>query len=161
MDSITIKDLEVPMHIGVTAREREHSQRLLISLVLERDLGEAGRTDMESATTGYDAVINLVKQLLAQRPRKLIEAVANEVAEAVLSRRLAVAVTVPGRIVWKRWAGHRRRAHHAHRSGAEGERRRSHTNDSRTETRAGDGARFCEAPSVCFKFQCQLCGGLL
>ena len=43
MDSITIKDLEVPMHIGVTAREREHSQRLLISLVLERDLGEAGR----------------------------------------------------------------------------------------------------------------------
>ena len=94
MDSISIKDLEVPMHIGVTAREREHSQRLLISLVLERDLGEAGRTDMESATTGYDAVINLVKQLLAQRPRKLIEAVANEVAEAVLSRRLAVAVTV-------------------------------------------------------------------
>ena len=94
MDKITIKDLEVQMHIGVTAGERAHPQRLLISLVLERDLAEAGRTDMESATTGYDVVINLVQQLLLQRPRQLIEAVANEIAEMILSRRLAVAVTV-------------------------------------------------------------------
>ena len=94
MDSITIKDLEVQMHIGVTATERERPQRLLISLMLERDLGEAGRTDMESATTAYDAVIDMVKQLLAHRPRKLIEAVANEIAETILSKRLAVAVTV-------------------------------------------------------------------
>ena len=94
MDKIIIKDLEVQAHIGVTAGEREHSQRLLISLVLERDLAEAGRTDMESATTGYDVVINLVKQLLAQRPRKLIEAVASEIAEMILAHRLAVAVTV-------------------------------------------------------------------
>ena len=94
MDKIIISDLEVQTHIGTTASEREHSQRLLFSLVLERDLGEAGRTDMESATTGYEVVIDLVKQLLAQRPRKLIEAVAHEVAEQILSRRLAVAVTV-------------------------------------------------------------------
>ena len=94
MDKIIISDLEVQTHIGTTAAEREHPQRLLITLVLERDLGEAGRTDMESATTGYDVVIAQVKQLLAQRPRKLIEGVANELAELILSHRLAVAVTV-------------------------------------------------------------------
>ena len=94
MDKIIISDLELQTHIGTTAAERERPQRLLISLVLERDLGEAGRTDMESATTGYDVVIDLIKHLLAQRPRKLIEAVATEIAELILSRRLAVAVTV-------------------------------------------------------------------
>ena len=94
MDKIIIRDLEVQTHIGTTTAERVSPQRLLISLVLERDLGEAGRTDMESATTGYDVVIELVKHLLAQRPCKLIEAVANEIAGLILSRRLAVAVTV-------------------------------------------------------------------
>ena len=94
MDKITIKDLEVETHIGVTAAERERPQRLLISIELERDLDEAGRTDMESATAGYDVVIHLVQQLLLQRPRKLIEAVASEIAEMLLARRLAVAVTV-------------------------------------------------------------------
>ena len=94
MDKIIISDLEVQAHIGTTAAEREHLQRLLVSIVMERDLNEAGRTDMESSTTGYDAVIDLVKKLLAHRPRKLIEAVASEIAELILSRRLAVAVTV-------------------------------------------------------------------
>lgn len=94
MDKITIRDLEVQTNIGVTAAERAHAQRLLISVVLERDLAEAGRTDMESSTTGYDVVAALVKQVVTQRPRKLVEAVAAEIADAVLQRRLAVAITV-------------------------------------------------------------------
>lgn len=94
MDKITIKDLEVQTQIGVTAAERQHPQRLLITVILERDLAEAGRTDMEASTTGYDVVAELIKQVVVQRPRKLVEAVADEIAEAILSRRLAVAVTV-------------------------------------------------------------------
>jgi len=94
MDKIIIRDLEVQTHVGVTAVEREHPQRLLISVAIERDLGEAGRADAESATTGYDVVINLVKQLLAQGRRRLIEAVANDIAEVILSHQMAVAVTV-------------------------------------------------------------------
>jgi dihydroneopterin aldolase len=86
--------LEVNTHIGVTAAEREHVQRLLITVEMERDLAEAGRTDMESATTPYDVVADLVQQVCSGRQRKLIEAVADEIADAILSRRLAVAVTV-------------------------------------------------------------------
>ena len=94
MDRITIKDLEVNTQIGVTEAERAHLQRLLITVEMERDLAEAGRTDMESATTPYDVVANLIRQVVAARPRKLVEAVAEEIADAILSRRLAVAVTV-------------------------------------------------------------------
>ncbi len=94
MDRITIKDLEVNTQIGVTEAERAHLQRLLITVEMERDLAEAGRTDMESATTPYDVVANLIRQVVAERPRKLVEAVADEIADAILSRRLAVTVTV-------------------------------------------------------------------
>ena len=94
MDKITIQDLEVNAQIGVTEAERTQLQRQLITVEMERDLAEAGRTDMESATTPYDVVANLIRQVVTERPRKLIEAVAEEVAAAILSRRLAVAVTI-------------------------------------------------------------------
>ncbi len=94
MDTITIKDLDVNAQIGVTEAERAQLQRLLITVEMERDLAEAGHTDTESATAPYDVVANLIRQVVAERPRKLIEAVADEVAKAILSRRLAVAVTV-------------------------------------------------------------------
>lgn len=94
MDKIVIKDLEVDTQIGVTDAERVRAQRLLVTVEMERDLAEAGRTDAESATTGYDVVTNLIRQVVTERPRKLIEAVADEIAKAILSRRLAVAVTV-------------------------------------------------------------------
>ena len=81
-------------HIGVTEEERAQPQRLLITIEMERDLAEAGRTDMESATTPYDVVADLVRQVVTQRSRKLVEAVADEIADAILSRRLAVEVTV-------------------------------------------------------------------
>jgi dihydroneopterin aldolase len=94
MDKITITDLEVNAHIGVADSERAQLQRLLITVEMERNLAEAGRTDQESATTPYDVVAALVRQVVAARPRRLVEAVAEEVASAILSRRLAVAVTI-------------------------------------------------------------------
>jgi 7,8-dihydroneopterin aldolase/epimerase/oxygenase len=93
-DKIIIRDLEVDTQIGVTAEERSRAQRLLISVEMERDLATAGRNDVESATTGYDVVTELIRQVVNERPRKLIEAVAEVIAEAILTRRLAVAVTV-------------------------------------------------------------------
>jgi dihydroneopterin aldolase len=94
MDRITIKDLEVNAPVGVTEAERAQPQRLLVTVEMERDLAEAGRTDAESATTRYDVVADLVRQVAAEQPRKLVEAVADSIATAVLSRRLAAAVTV-------------------------------------------------------------------
>jgi 7,8-dihydroneopterin aldolase/epimerase/oxygenase len=94
VDKIVIKDLEVDAQIGVTDTERARAQRLIVTVEMERDLAEAGRTDAEAATTPYDVVANLIRQVATERPRKLVEAVADEIAVAILSRRLAVAVTV-------------------------------------------------------------------
>ncbi len=94
MDKIIIQDLEVDTRIGVTEAEQAHPQRLLITVELELDLRVPGRTDQESATTGYDVVAHLVRQVVTERPRKLVEAVAQDIAEAILGRRLAERVTV-------------------------------------------------------------------
>ena len=94
VDKIRIKDLEVTAQIGVSAEERSRPQRLLVSVDLERDLAEAGRSDTESTTTAYDEVAALIQQEIAGRPRKLIEAVADDVASAILSKKMAVAITV-------------------------------------------------------------------
>jgi dihydroneopterin aldolase len=94
MDKIIIKDLEVQTRIGVTEAERARPQRLLISIELERDLGAAGRSDAESATTPYDVVAAMVRQVVTDRPRKLIEAVASEIADVLLAHRLALSVTI-------------------------------------------------------------------
>jgi len=94
VDKIVIKDLEVDAHIGVTESERAQAQRLLITVEMERDLTEAGRQDAEAATSRYDIVADLVRQLVTERPRKLVEAVAHEIAGAILARQMADAVTV-------------------------------------------------------------------
>lgn len=94
MDKIIIRDLEVDAQIGVTDTERARPQRLLITVELERDLAEAGRMDAEAATTRYDEVADMVRQVATERPRKLVEAVAAAVAESILTRKLAFAVTV-------------------------------------------------------------------
>jgi len=94
VDKITIKDLEVAARIGVTEDERARPQRLLITVELERDLAEAARTDAENATTRYDEVADMVRRVVAERPRKLVEAVAGAIAHTILDRKLASAITV-------------------------------------------------------------------
>lgn len=94
MDKIVIKDLEVDAHVGVTAAERAQPQRLLITVELERDLAEAGRSDSEAATTRYDVVADMIRKIAHDRPYKLLEALVAEIAEKILTRKLAVAVTV-------------------------------------------------------------------
>src|SRR5450432_4161524 len=94
MDKIIIKDLEVDARIGVTESERAQAQRLLITVEMERDLTEAGRRDAEAFTTRYDIVADMIRKMVTERPRKLVEAVAHEIAEAILTRQMAHAVTV-------------------------------------------------------------------
>ena len=94
MDKIIIKDLEVETRIGVTAEEQARSQRLLVTVELELDLSVAGRTDAQSTTTPYDYVAEMVRKIVAARPRKLLEALADEIAGEILAHRLALTVTV-------------------------------------------------------------------
>ena len=94
MDKIIIGDLEVEARVGITEAERAQPQRLLITVELERDLRQAGRTDDLLGTTDYAAVASLVREIATVKPRNLVEALAEEWAQAILSRKLADTVTV-------------------------------------------------------------------
>ena len=94
MDKIVVKDLEVDAHIGVSESERAGPQRLLVTVELECSLAEAGRTDREYSTTPYDVVADMIRKTAAERPRKLAETLAADIAKIILYRKLAEAVTV-------------------------------------------------------------------
>ena len=95
MDKIIIKDLEVDAHIGVTEAERVHPQRLLITVEMERDLYRSGTQGFaETSTTPYDVVTDMIRKVVTERPRKLVEAVAHEIAGSILTHQMANAVNV-------------------------------------------------------------------
>ena len=94
MDRIIIKELEVDAHIGVTESERKQAQRLLITVEMERDLTEAGRRDADVPTTQCHVDADRTRTRVMDRPRKVFEADPDEIAEAILTRQMAHAVTV-------------------------------------------------------------------
>ena len=83
-DTILVKGLEVPLHIGVPDEEREQPQTLKIHLELVPENGFADLDDDIAKTVNYYEVTVRVKELAAERPRKLIETLAEEISEMIL-----------------------------------------------------------------------------
>jgi dihydroneopterin aldolase len=85
-DLIRIVDLEVQAHIGVPDEERAQPQRLLISLDLTVDcIADAAALDDVAKTVNYYDVAQKVKALVAAKPRKLLETLAEEIASSLLT----------------------------------------------------------------------------
>ena len=84
-DLIRVVDLEVQAHIGVTEEERAHPQRLLISIEISvESLARAARSDNVLATVNYFDVTQRIKNVIAERPRKLLETLAEVIASDLL-----------------------------------------------------------------------------
>lgn len=83
-DTIIIKGLEVPLHIGVPDEERANPQilKLHIELVPSKDFRGLD-DDIEKAVNYYEVSLR-VKELAAERPRKLIETLGEEICQMVL-----------------------------------------------------------------------------
>lgn len=96
MSKITITDLEVQFHVGVPDEERAKPQRLLITVDMAHDFSIAATTDRLTKTIDYFAVSQKVIALGNGRSWKLIEKLANDVADLVLAefKPAAVSVTV-------------------------------------------------------------------
>ena len=93
-DTITIEDIQVRCRIGVPDEERANPQELLITLSLETDTAKAGQSDEIAQTIDYHAVYVHARKLAEARERKLIETLAEELADMVLNVFSAEAVTV-------------------------------------------------------------------
>ena len=96
MSQITITDLEVSYRVGVPDEERAQPQRLLITVDMNYDFSSAAATDRVTKTIDYFEVSQRILAFGTDRNWKLIEKVANDLAEMVLDEfhPAAVAITV-------------------------------------------------------------------
>lgn len=84
MDEIRIDNLEVYAYHGVFPEENEKGQPFFVNMVLYCDTREAGKKDELTLSTHYGEVCHLVTKWMQEHTCKLIETVAEGVAEEVL-----------------------------------------------------------------------------
>jgi FolB domain-containing protein len=85
MDTILIQDLEVSYRVGVPDAERAQPQRLLLSLELKHDFNPAAAADDLNRTIDYYALSRRLLRLGDGRSWRLIETLAVEIADMVLT----------------------------------------------------------------------------
>jgi len=93
-DAILLEGMQIPAALGVTAAERRMRRPVLLDLVLERPLAPAGRSDRIADTIDYGAIYALVEEVASVREHRLVEALAERIAAALLARFGFDAVTV-------------------------------------------------------------------
>ena len=93
-DVILLRDVELPVRIGVTEEERASWQMLTadVSLALRKGFDEM--RDEIGATVDYEAMAKQMKALAAERPRQLLETLAAEMIHALLQHELAAEAEV-------------------------------------------------------------------
>jgi dUTP pyrophosphatase len=84
VDVIELRGLTWYGYHGAFAEEQRLGQRFVVDLRLGLDLAPAGRTDDLSRTVDYGKVVEAVRAIVEGPPFKLIEALAERIATAIL-----------------------------------------------------------------------------
>lgn len=71
---------------GVLPEETQLGQRFQVDVVLDVNLHQAGKTDDLAQTVSYAEVYDICKEVTENRTYKLIEAVAENIAEIILKQ---------------------------------------------------------------------------
>lgn len=85
MSKITIADLEVFYCVGLTDEERAKAQRLLVTVDMQVDISSAALSDRIERTVNYQQVVDRLLKFGEGRNWKLIEKLAVNIADMVLS----------------------------------------------------------------------------
>lgn len=85
-DRIRLVNMHFYGHHGVDSSERRLGGRFTLDVELVRDLSEAGRTDDLTQTVDYKAVYDLIAGIETGKEYLLLEALAHDVAEAILAQ---------------------------------------------------------------------------
>lgn len=94
MNKISIVDLEVHYRVGVPDAERATAQRLLLTVELGTDFTAAARTDSIAHTINYFAVTQRLLKFGDGREWKLIEKLATDIADTLLTEFKPTTITV-------------------------------------------------------------------
>lgn len=84
-DTVEIRRLRVSTHIGVPDEERAEPQTLRVTVRMTPFQGFEGLNDDISRTVDYYAVSLEIEKLAAARPRRLIETLAVDIANHLLT----------------------------------------------------------------------------
>ena len=93
-DTILLEGIQVPAALGVTAAERRLRRPVRLDLEVEADVARSGRSDRIGDTLRYAHIFALVEDVASNQEHKLVEALGDRVARAVLEKFGAQAVTV-------------------------------------------------------------------
>ncbi len=85
MSRISIVDLEVFYRVGVPEAERAQPQRLLLTLEMESDFAAAAESDSIADTIDYFAVTQRLLKFGEGQEWKLIEKLAADIADMILT----------------------------------------------------------------------------
>jgi 7,8-dihydroneopterin aldolase/epimerase/oxygenase len=93
-DVILLEGIQIPAALGVTAAERRVRRPVLLDLEVGRDLRAAGRSDRIRHTLHYKRIFEVVEDVAANQEHRLVEALGDRIARAVLAKFDAEWVTV-------------------------------------------------------------------
>ena len=86
MDRIIMKNLAFFGYHGVMEEEKTLGQKFFLDIEIYTDLTKAGKSDEVEDTVHYGEVYNNIKDIVENKRFKLIEALAENIAEATLSK---------------------------------------------------------------------------
>ncbi len=84
-DVILLENMQVPASLGVTKAERRMRRPIRIDLEVGRCLVAAGRSDRIADTIDYSDLYNAISEVAGDREHRLVEALAERIAEALLA----------------------------------------------------------------------------
>jgi FolB domain-containing protein len=109
MDQIFINDLLIRGVIGISEREREQPQDILVNIVIFSDIRKAGKSDNVEDSVNYRTVAKKVLAHVEKIQRYTVEALATDIADLVLSEpnvlKVRVKVEKPGAVRFSKSVG--------------------------------------------------------
>ncbi|MFP8881917.1 MAG: dihydroneopterin aldolase [Myxococcota bacterium] len=93
-DVILLEGIQIPLRLGVTAAERRIRRPVRLDLEVSRDLRAAGVSDRIGHTIHYKEIFEVVEEVALKRDHKLVEALGDRIAKAILERFEVDQVTV-------------------------------------------------------------------
>jgi dihydroneopterin aldolase len=85
MDRIYLRDLEIEAVVGVYDWEQRLRRRLRFDIELAADTRVAAHSGEIGDTVDYEAVVNTVRAIVTREAHTLLESLAEEIAEALMT----------------------------------------------------------------------------
>ncbi len=85
-DCILLEGIQIPAALGVTAAERRVRRPVRLDIEVYLDLRDAGETDSIRQTVHYKRIFEVVEDIAANQQHKLVEALGERIADAILSK---------------------------------------------------------------------------